>query len=59
MNLYAHEALPADFRRLVSGLRWLWPDRQDLSVSKSLGRADAPSGAYLLCSSSAVSRLSK
>lgn len=35
MNLYAHEALPAVFRRLVSGLRWLWPDRQDLSVSKS------------------------
>jgi hypothetical protein len=35
MNLYAHEALPAVFRRLVSGLRWLWPDRQDLCVSKS------------------------
>src|SRR5438270_3593327 len=35
MNLYAHEALPAVFRRLVSGLRWLWPERQELSVSKS------------------------
>src|SRR3982751_5817328 len=35
MNLYAHEALPAVFRRLVSGLRWLWPDRQALSATKS------------------------
>jgi hypothetical protein len=58
MNLYAHEALPAVVRRLVSGLRWLWPDRQDLSVSKSLGRADAPSGACLLRSSSSFSWLS-
>lgn len=35
MNLYAHEALPAVFRRLVSGLRWLWPHRQHLSANKS------------------------
>lgn len=35
MNLYAHESLPAVFRRLVAGLRWLWPDPSDLRVSKS------------------------
>ncbi|PZS08959.1 MAG: IS4 family transposase [Chloroflexi bacterium] len=35
MNLYAHEALPAVFRRLVAGLRWLWSDPSDLRVSKS------------------------
>src|SRR5256885_2094720 len=35
MNLYAQEALPAVFRRLVSGVRWLWPERQELSVRKS------------------------
>lgn len=35
MNLYAHEALPAVFRRLVRGLRWLWPNPGDLRVSKS------------------------
>jgi len=35
MNLYAHETLPAVFRRLVAGLRWLWPDPSDLRVSKS------------------------
>ena len=35
MNFYAHEALPAVFRRLVSGLRWLWPVCSDLQVSKS------------------------
>jgi hypothetical protein len=35
MNLYAQEALPAVFRRLVQGLRWLWPDPADLRVTKS------------------------
>lgn len=35
MHLFAQEALPAVFRRLVSGLRWLWPDRHALTVSKS------------------------
>jgi hypothetical protein len=35
MHLFAQEALPAVFRRLVGGLRWLWPDRDDLTVSKS------------------------
>jgi Insertion element 4 transposase N-terminal/Transposase DDE domain len=35
MNLYAHDALPAVFRRLVQGLRWLWPEPGDLRVSKS------------------------
>jgi hypothetical protein len=35
MSLYAHDALPAVFRRLVGGLRWLWPDRQELAVSRS------------------------
>src|SRR5437899_1286367 len=35
MNLYAQDALPAVFRRLVQGLRWLWPDPSDLRVTKS------------------------
>lgn len=35
MNLYAHEAVPAVFRRLVRGVRWLWPEPQELSISKS------------------------
>ena len=35
MHLFAQEALPAVFRRLVGGLRWLWPDREALTVSKS------------------------
>jgi hypothetical protein len=34
MNLYASECLPHVFRRLVSGLRWLWPAPDDLRVSK-------------------------
>jgi hypothetical protein len=35
MNLYAHDALPAVFRRLVAGLRWLWPEPRELRVTKS------------------------
>lgn len=35
MNLYAQEALPAVFRHVVAGLRWLWPTPKDLRVSKS------------------------
>jgi hypothetical protein len=35
MHLFAQEALPAVFRRLVGGLRWLWPDRRALAASKS------------------------
>ena len=34
MNLYAGECLPHVFRRLVSGVRWLWPAPDDLRVSK-------------------------
>lgn len=33
MNLYAADALPAVFRRLVSGLRWVWPHPGALSVT--------------------------
>jgi hypothetical protein len=34
MNLHADDCLPHVFRRLVSGLRWLWPEPQRLRVSK-------------------------
>ncbi len=35
MNLYTADALPDVFRRLVWGLRWLWPKPRDLRVSKA------------------------
>lgn len=34
MNLFAHEAVGAVFRRLVHGLRWVWPEPTALQVSK-------------------------
>jgi hypothetical protein len=34
MNLFAHDALRAVFRRMVHGLRWLWVDPAQLQVSK-------------------------
>ncbi len=34
MNLYAGDCLGHAFRRLVAGLRWLWPDPTALQVSK-------------------------
>ena len=34
MNLYAADDLAHVFRRLVAGLRWLWPDPSGLRVSK-------------------------
>lgn len=49
MNLFAHEALPHVFRSLVSGLRWLWPARQALTVTSSaLCQARARLGAQPL-----------
>lgn len=34
MHLFASEALPGVFRRLVGGLRWCWPVPQQLTVTK-------------------------
>lgn len=49
MHLFASEALPHVFRCLVSGLRWLWPARQALSVTGSaLCQARARLGAQPL-----------
>lgn len=49
MNLFAHEALPHVFRCLVSGLRWLWPVPQALTVtSGALCQARARLGAQPL-----------
>lgn len=49
MNLFADEALPHVFRCLVSGLRWLWPTSQPLTVtSGGLCQARARLGAQPL-----------
>lgn len=51
MNLYAQEALPAVFRRLVQGLRWLWPEPCNLRVTKSgISQARSRLGALPLVS---------
>ena len=34
MNLFASDSLTAVFRQMVHGLRWLWPDPDQLQVSK-------------------------